>query len=60
MIENTVRMLLVMIYNLCILFGAVYLVTEYDWSEWTMLLAVLLLWTISWAHKGMNEDAKSE
>ena len=33
------------IYNLTILAGTVFLIVEYDWSAWWMLLAVCLLVT---------------
>jgi hypothetical protein len=35
--------LLVIVYNLTILIGTVYLVAERDWSPWWFLLSVLLL-----------------
>ena len=38
-----VATLLVMVYNLTILVGTVYLIAEKDWNPWWMLLAVLLL-----------------
>ena len=37
--------LLVVIYNLAILAGTVFLIVEYNWSAWWMLLAVCLLGT---------------
>ena len=36
---------LLLLYNLSILAGTVYLIIEYEWSTWWMLLAVLLLAT---------------
>ena len=36
-------MLFLMLYNLAILAGTVYLIVEYDWSAWWMLFAVCLL-----------------
>ena len=35
--------LYLLIYNLAILSGTVFLIVEYDWSAWWMLLAVCLL-----------------
>jgi hypothetical protein len=35
--------LLLLIYNLAILSGTVFLIVEYDWSAWWMLFAVILL-----------------
>ena len=35
--------LFLVIYNLAILAGTVYLIVEYDWNAWWMLLAVCLL-----------------
>jgi hypothetical protein len=35
--------ILVIVYNLTILIGTVYLVAERDWSPWWFLLTVLLL-----------------
>lgn len=35
--------LLVVVYNLTILIGTVYLIAERDWSPWWFLLTVLLL-----------------
>jgi hypothetical protein len=37
--------LFLVIYNLAILAGTVYLIVQYDWSAWWMLLAVCLLGT---------------
>jgi len=39
------RLLTLVIYNLSILVGTVYLIVEYNWSAWWMLLAVGLLGT---------------
>jgi hypothetical protein len=39
------RLLILVIYNLAILAGTVFLIVEYDWSAWWMLLAVCLLGT---------------
>jgi len=35
--------LFVVIYNLAILAGTVFLIVEYDWSAWWMLFALCLL-----------------
>lgn len=37
--------LMVMVYNLTILVGTVYLIVSFNWDPWWMLLAVLLLAT---------------
>jgi hypothetical protein len=37
------KLLAVIIYNLVILIGTVFLIVEYDWNAWWMLLAVFLL-----------------
>ena len=37
--------LFLVIYNLAILSGTVFLIVEYDWSAWWMLFAVILLGT---------------
>ena len=39
------RLLTLVIYNLAILSGTVYLIVEYNWNAWWMLLAVCLLGT---------------
>lgn len=39
------KLLILAIYNLAILAGTVYLIVEYNWSAWWMLLAVGLLGT---------------
>lgn len=39
------KLLTIAVYNLAILVGTVYLIVEYDWSAWWMLLAVGLLAT---------------
>ena len=41
--EDLLDTLLVVVYNLTILIGTVYLVAERDWSPWWFLLTVLLL-----------------
>ena len=38
-------MIFLMLYNLVILAGTVYLIVEYDWSAWWMLFAVCVLGT---------------
>jgi 1,4-dihydroxy-2-naphthoate octaprenyltransferase len=45
--EVKMNTLFVVIYNLAILAGTVFLIVEYDWSAWWMLLAVCLLGTSS-------------
>lgn len=39
--------ILIVLNNLTILGGAAYLITAHDWSNWTMLLAILLLGSFS-------------
>ena len=39
------KILFIVLYNLSILSGTVYLIIEYNWSAWWMLLAVCLLGT---------------
>ena len=39
------RLFILAVYNLAILVGTVFLIVEYDWSAWWMLLAVGLLGT---------------
>jgi hypothetical protein len=39
------KILFIVLYNLSILSGTVYLIIEYDWNAWWMLLAVCLLGT---------------
>ena len=39
------KILFIVLYNLAILAGTVFLIVEYDWSAWWMLLAVGLLGT---------------
>ena len=39
------RLLILAIYNLAILAGTVFLIVEYDWNAWWMLLALCLLGT---------------
>lgn len=39
------KILFIVLYNLSILAGTVYLIVEYNWSAWWMLLAVCLLGT---------------
>lgn len=48
--------LLVVVYNLTILGGAAYLITMHDWSNWTMLLAIILLGSFS--TKDDKEESK--
>lgn len=37
------NILIFIVYNLTILTGTCYLITQYNWSMWWMVLAVLLL-----------------
>ena len=39
------KILFIVLYNLSILSGTVYLIIEYNWSAWWMLLAVCVLGT---------------
>jgi len=39
------KILFIVLYNLSILSGTVYLIIEYNWNAWWMLLAVCLLGT---------------
>lgn len=41
--KDVLDTLLLVVYNLTILAGSVYLIAERDWSPWWMLLTVLLL-----------------
>jgi hypothetical protein len=42
-VKELVAIFLVLLYNLIILGGTVYLVGEKDWSPWWFLLSVLLM-----------------
>lgn len=48
--------ILIVIYNLTILGGAAYLITAHDWSNWTMLLAILLLGSFSTKNDKQNHS----
>ena len=40
--SRSIEILLVLSYNLILLFGACYLIVVHDWSAWTLLLVLVL------------------
>lgn len=50
------RLLIVAIYNLCLLAGAAYLIEIYGWSNWTMFVAILLMSSSSSQKTGTKDE----
>jgi hypothetical protein len=43
-----IKTTLLLIFNLCLILGTLYLITEFNWPWWSLLISVLLLNIISW------------